>query len=212
MGQGSYVICEWDSVQKENPEFQVAFKNLEQQMITKCNAEWAPRRFNKALALTGGEGFYGRTTILPELFDDINGTAMATWRQFFLPAQTGHQTIITGGNAGNTIPEDFKIAWMGLAFPNKEQNISEIRFQIGDRKHGRLDIEEIHSYNKPIMVFDEGFIIDEETSFDLYAYIEGPIPNEAPFITGIYQRVVMIGAAYFKVISKVLGNCGAQIT
>jgi len=40
MGQGSYSICEWDSLQKNNPEFQQAFKNLEQKMIAKCNVEW----------------------------------------------------------------------------------------------------------------------------------------------------------------------------
>lgn len=180
-------------------------------MISKCNMEWAPRRFNKSLALTGGEGYYGRTTILPELFHDINDADMATWRQYFLPAQSGNQTIITGNGSGNTIPEDFKVAWMGLAFPNKEQHITEIKFQIGDRKYGRLNIEEIHAYNKPIMVFDEGFILDEEESFDLYAYVQGDIPNQSPFITGLYQRIVMIGSAYFKVISKVLGNCGATI-
>jgi len=161
--------------------------------------------------LTGGEGYYGRTTILPGLFHDINDADLATWRQYFLPAQSGNQTIITGNASGNTIPEDFKVAWMGLALPNKEQHITEIKFQIGDRKYGRLNIEEVHAYNKPILVFDEGFIIDEETSFDLYAYIQGDIPNQAPFITGLYQRIVMIGSAYFKVISKVLGNCGATI-
>jgi len=100
---------------------------------------------------------------------------------------------------------------MGLAFPNKEQHITEIKFQIGDRKYGRINLEEMHAYNKPVIIFEDGFILDEEESFELYAYVEGPLPNQLPFIQGVYQRVVMIGAAYFKVISKVLGNCGAVI-
>ena len=209
MGQGAYVFCEWDSIQEDNLEFQQGFRNLELAMINKCNADWDPKRFNKNLALTGSPNEYGRTTILPELFDDHSDVQMAHWRQQFTTA--GHQTIITGTRTGNTIPEDFKVGWMGLAFPNKEQHITEIKFQIGDRKYGRINLEEMHAYNKPVIIFEDGFILDEEESFELYAYVEGPLPNQLPFIQGVYQRVVMIGAAYFKVISKVLGNCGAVI-
>lgn len=209
MGQGSYVIAEWDSLRKNNRLFQDAIAGLDNKIIRKTNAEWAPKTFNALKALSPGEGNYGRTTILPELFDDHDDTQMNHWRQYFDTA--GHQTLITGTRAGNTIPEDFKVAWIGLAFPNKQQHITEIRMQIGDRKYGRLNIEEIKSYNKPALIFDEGFILDEEESFDLYGYVEGPIPNQAPFNIGIYQRIVMLGAAYFKVVSKVLGDCGAAI-
>jgi hypothetical protein len=196
-------------VQAENSVFQQSLRTLDQKIITKCNLEWAPKSFNKARALSPMDNNYGRTTILPELFDDVNSTQMAHWRQLFITA--GHQTIITGSGSGNTIPEDFKVAWAGLAFPNKQQHITEIKWQIGDRKYGRINIEEIKSYNKPAIIFEEGFILDEEESFDLYAYVEGPICIEEPFIEGLYQRVVMLGAAYFKVVSKVLGNCGAAI-
>ena len=209
MGQGSYVLCEWDSVAEQYPNFQQAFASLEQQMIQKCGAEWAPKQFGK---LTPNSGQFGRTTILPALFFDNTGTRFTgSWRQNF--ASRGHQLIITGNPAaGYVIPEDFKVAWLGLAFPNKQQHITEIKFQIGDRKYGRIDIEEIKAYNKPALIFEEGFIIDEEQAFELWGYVEGPIPNEAPFIVGLYQNIVMIGAAYYKLIDKVLGNCGAAIT
>lgn len=209
MGQGSYCIAELDSLRKNNRLFQTAIAKLDEKIILKTNSEWSPRTFNNLKALSPGEGNYGRTTILPELFDDHSDAQMAHWRQNFTTA--GHQTLISGTRAGNTIPEDFKVAWIGLAFPNKQQHITEIKWQIGDRKYGRLDIEEIKSYNKPALIFDEGFILDEEESFDLYGYVEGPIPNQAPFIVGVYQRIVMLGAVYFKVVSKVLGNCGAAI-
>jgi hypothetical protein len=209
MGQGSYVICEWDSVQKDNRPFQLAMQKLEQTAVNKCLSDWKPKSFNVKSALSPDEGGFGRTTILPELFDDHSGTQMAHWRQSFTTA--GHQTLITGTRSGNTIPEDFKVAWIGLALPNKQQHITEIKWQIGDRKYGRLNLEEVHSYNKPAIIFEEGLILDEETSFDLYGYVEGPIPDQAPFITSIFQRIVMLGAAYFKVTSKVLGNCGAAI-
>jgi len=225
MGQGSYVICEWDSVAKEFPNFQQAFRSLEAQLITKCLGDWAPKTFG---SLTPNAGQFGRTTILPALFDTGSSTAHTVagvgqqfgsglgavpaptdWRQLFIVA--GDQELLRGAHAGDTIPEDFKVAWMGLAFPNQQQHITEIKFQIGDRKFGRINLEEMLAYNKPAIIFEEGFIIDEEQSFHLWGYVEGPIPTHHDGWVGVRQRIVPIGAAYYKVIDKVLGNCGAII-
>ena len=220
------MICEWDSVQKENRQFQLAMLKLEQATVNKCLADWKPKTFNINKTLSPSADGFGRTTILPALFDDHTGNQMyydpdpaavapfndpqqATWRQLFTTAE--HQTLITGRGSGNTIPEDFKVAWIGLALPNEQQHITEIKFQIGDRKYGRLNLEEIHSYNKPAIIFEEGFILNQEESFELYGYVEGPIPTHYGAYTGVHQRIVMLGATYFKVISKVLGNCGAAI-
>lgn len=174
----------------------MGLQNLENQILAKCNVEWSPKSFGEAFP-NGDQ--YGRTTIMPEIFRGFNTAFLPHWRQLITAA--GQQTVIYGVNAGHVIPEDVKVAWMGLAFPNKQQQISEIRFQIGDRKYGRLDLEEIHSYNVPAVIFEEGFIIDEETSFDLLAYVESPD----------YQRIVMLGAMYYKTIDRVLGNTGAII-
>ena len=209
MGLGGYIFCELCSIQAEFPEYKQAFAKLESKMITKCDTEWAPKKMGY-LNPRSDPPEYGRTTILPELFDDVNGAAMAHWRQYFIVA--GNQTIITGGNAGNTLPEDIKVAWIGLAFPNEQLNISEIKWQLGDRKYGRINIEDLHSYKKPAVIFEEGIIIDEEQSFDLYAYVDGPIPTDHQGNVGLYQRVVMLGAAYYKIIDKVLGVTGAAIT
>jgi len=209
MGQGAYVICEWDSVQKDNSVFQQALKRLDIAAITKCNMDWAPRTFNMARALSPGAREYGRTTIIPALFDNSAGTRLSTWRLTL--TSTGNQTLIAGASSGNTIQEDFKIAWAGLAFPNKQQHITELKWQIGDRKYGRINIEEMKSYNKPAIIFEDGYVIDEEEAFDLYAYVESPLPSQSPFITAVYQRVVMLGACYFKVISKLLGTVGGTI-
>jgi len=219
MGQGSFVICEWDSVAKKNTLFQRAMASLDSKMISKCNLEWAPRTFNPGLALSPGANNYGRTTILPALFDDHNsapidttgggGNPVGTWRQLF--TATGHQMILQGVRTGETIPEDFKVAWAGLAFPNKEQHITELRWQIGDRKYGRVNVEEIQGYNKPALIFEDGYILDEEQSFHLYGYLEGPLPVHHDGHAGVYQRVVMLGFAAYKVISKVLGVPGTPI-
>jgi len=196
MGLGSYVICELASVKREHSVFQRALAALEEQIIAKCNAEWAPKTFGY---LTPKNNQYGRTTILPPLFKNAAGTQLVTWRFNF--TSTGHQLIMAGARAGNTIPEDFKVALVGFAFPNPTINISEIKMQIGDTKFGRINLEELKSYEVPALVFEEGFIIDEETSFELYGYIEQ---------TG-YQRIVPLGACYYKVIDKVLGAPGSAI-
>ena len=209
-------------------------------MINKCNAEWAPRTMGY---LTPAAGQYGRTSILPQLFDPNPTTyggaafgataaaanfplAPAYWRQAFRATMANtHDTLIQGNRTGETMPEDWKVGWLGLAFPNKNQHITEIRFQIGDRKYGRINLEEMRIYNKPAIIFEEPFIIDEETSFHLYGYFEGIIPA-SPFSPTLhfgaaapagtdeyvaYQRIVMLGEACYKMVDRALGNTGAPI-
>lgn len=237
MGQGGYIFCEWDSISKAYPDYQLAFADLEEEIISLCNSTWAPKTFG---GLVPDSGQYGRTTILPALFDPNPATyggaafgAGATgtfpappnyWRQAF--HDTGHQILLQGCRSGEILPEDFNVAWMGLAFPNKNQHITEIRWQTSDRKFGRLNVEEMNIYNKPAIIFEEGFPIKEEQAFELYGYFEGPIP-ESPFSPTLaippaageaavdtyvaYQRIVMLGAAYYRIIDKVLGAPGAAI-
>ncbi|GAG16524.1 unnamed protein product [marine sediment metagenome] len=211
MGSGGYVICELNSVQRTYPHFQNTFIDLEREVIGMCKADW--HRENGYL--TPHSGQFGRTTILPALFDGLDAVQMAHWRQTW--TVTGNQTLITGTRAGNLLPEDFKVALVGLAFPNKNQHVTEIKMQIGDRKYGRMDIEEMRGYNLPAIIFDEGYIIDEETAFDLYGYIEpgfgDTLPDNGPggVADTIYQRIVLLGAAYYKQIDRVLGDCGAAI-
>lgn len=216
---GGYVLCEWSTVQRDFPKFQAAFAALENAMIMKCNADWSPKTFGY---LVPRSDQYGRTTILPECFRGFGQTYSATptsgtnslqhWRQTI--TSTGHQTLLMGNGQGNILPEDVKVAWLGLAFPNKQQHITEIKVQIGDRKFGRIDLEEMRAFETPALIFDEGFIIDEETAFDLYGYVEGPIPAIpwGPATDSIYQSIVMLGALYYKRIDQVLGNLGAIIT
>ena len=218
MGQGGYVLAEWDSVQKDYPQFQAAFAKLETDIITQTNRDWAPRTAGYMLPKSDQ---YGRTTILPSAFRGFGmsfsttptaGTNfMAHWRQTL--TSIGHQTLIMGERNGNLIPEDIKVAWIGLAFPNKQQHITEIRYQIGDRKFGRIDLEPMRGYKTPALIFEEGYILDEETGFDLYGYIEGPIPTLlwGPTTPCVYQSIIMLGAMYYKNINKVLGNTGTVL-
>ena len=201
IGQGSFVVCEWNSVEKEHPDFQRTLVELERRVIDKCDGEWAPKTVGY---LTPQETQYGRTTILPELFRGWAAAApypvLAHWRQYLGAA--GHQILLMGNGAGNVIPEDFRIAWMGLMFPNKQQQITELKWQISDSKFTRVNIEELRGYSAPALIFEKGYILNEKETFELYGYVEHPD----------YQRVIMLGAAYYRVIDRVLGNCGAMIT
>ena len=211
MGSGGYVIGEWASINKGNSslrmQYQTTLAKLESEILGLCQKDWS-RSFDPSKPFGGGENF-GRTTILPELFDDWANAQMSHWRQNI--TSSGHQTIMTGTRSSNTIPEDFKIAWAGIALPNKQQHLTELKWQIGDTKFGRIDIEEVNIYEKPAIIFEDGFIVDEEESFDLYGYIEGPLATDLSGLVQGHTRIVLLGAAYYRQIDKVLGNCGAAI-
>lgn len=222
MGQGGYIFAEWDSIQKEYPDFQRAFADLEAKTIRSCTDKWFPKLTPEQAfgGLTPNSDQFGRTTILPALFDDnagnpmdntagMGGSPAGTWRQLF--DSSGHQMILQGNRTGEVIPEDFQVSWVGLAFPNKEQHISEIRWQTSDRKYGRINIEEMRTYNKPAIIFEEGFLLKEEQAFHLYGYVEGPIPVDHEGNERLFQRIVMLGSAYYRVIDKVLGAPGSAI-
>ena len=195
MGQGGFIFAELDSVKRQYPDFARAFADLELHVIDKCDADW--------------KTWAGRTTILPPLFRGFGQTAatppvagtncLQHFRQHL--TSTGQQTLLTGALTGNVIPEDFKIAWMGLAFPNKQMNISELKWQISDGKYVRVNIEELMSYDKPALIFEKGYIINEKESFDFYGNVEN----------ADYQRIVPLGACYYRVIDRVLGAPGSAI-
>lgn len=208
MGQGGFSIVEWNAVAKADPQFQNTFVKCENELITLCDQSWAPKKLGY---LSPNAAQYGRTTIIPRLFDNQFGASMITWRQQYIA--TGHQMICQGTGTGSTIPEDFKIGWVGLAFPNKSQQFSELIWQIGDQRFGRINIEEIRDYKYPAIIFDDSFTIDEETSFVLSGFLEGPIPENGPGAqtNRVYQRVVMLGSAYYRQIDRMLGNAGAVI-
>ena len=194
--------------------------NLESAILNKCNLDWSPKKFNLASTFGKGDAEYGRTTILPGAFDDHLSVAMATYRQAFtrafVLANPTQFTLMQGVGTGEVIPKDIKIALMGLAFPNKQQHISEIKLQIADRKYGRINLEQMAIMNKPALIFEEGLILDEQESFHLYAHFNQTPPNQiagfgvAPWTT-VYQRVVPIGALYYQFYNKVGGNTGTAI-
>jgi hypothetical protein len=195
---GGYVICEYDKVKTEFPEFRTVMQSLEDSLIAKASADWAPLSYGGIAPLSGQ---FGKTTVMPQLFADNAGNRLTTWKQTF--TSTGVQTIMTGVESGGIIPEDFKVGLVGLAFLDKALKISEIKMQISDKKLPRMNIEEAFLYNKPAIIFEEGFILDEKTSFDLYGYV---------LSQGI-QRIKLIGLQVNRIPNKLqVTNTGAALT
>ena len=216
---GGYVICEYEEVKQEFPEFSAVMTKLRSQLIAKAEKDWnmafAGRRKIAEAAARGvtltspgpgldldvDRGEFGETTILPALFDGLAAAyqPLNSWHQWF--NATGHRTILSGADTGNRIYEDYKVGLIGLAFLDKAIRVSEIKMQISDKKLPRINIEEALAYNKPAIVFEEGFILDEEKAFDLYAFVVSQGP----------QRIKLIGLQLNKIKDKVLTNTGAAL-
>jgi len=199
----SYVICEYEKVKQQFPEFKTTMVDLATALRAKCAADWSPKTFG-GLAPTSGQ--FGETTILPALFRDMTQVTattgfMPTWEQWL--TATGHQTIMQGSSgAGGIIPEDYKVGLAGIAFLDKAIRISEIKMQISDKKLPRINIEEALAYNKPAIIFEDGYILDEETGFDLYAYVTTRGP----------QRIKLIGLQMNRVPNRLqVTNTGATL-
>jgi len=170
-----YVICEYEKVKQNFPEFGTMMQNLRNSLIAEAASKWAPLTFG---GLNPRSGQFGETTILPPLFNDLNGNQMVTWKQNFTALQVvgslagTAQGLITGSGTAGTIPEDYMVGFAGVCFLDKAIKVSEIKIQIGDRKIGRINLEEAMVYNKPCVVLEEGFMLDEEEGFELYGYIQ----------------------------------------
>lgn len=210
MPAGGYVICEYEKVKDAFPEFNAMMQSLRNALIAKCEADWAPQRYagRRKTAMgfaTPGPGLdlgtneFGETTIIPALFRDISLNTLVTWEQNF--NATGSQMIMSGANAG-AIYEDYKIGIAGIAFLSKAIRISEIKMQISDKKLPRINVEEAFVYNHPAIIFEEPFILDEETQFDLHAWVlsQGP------------QRIKLIGPQMNRVRDKLMTTPGAALT
>lgn len=163
-----FVICEYEKVKQEFPEFQASLAKLEADLTNLATKDWDPLTYG---GIYPKAGQFGKSTIMPELFYGFGQVAptLATWTSY--ATATGHQGLMAGANAMN-IYEDYKIGLAGLAFLDKTQRVTEIKLQIGDKKFPRINLEEAFAYNKPAVIFETGLIVDEETEFDLHGYVE----------------------------------------
>jgi len=193
-----YIICDYEYVKRYFPEFENVMKKLEEDLIARANAKWSPLKYG---GVTPKAGEYGKSTIIPSLFKDNAGNVLTTWEQEF--TKTGSQTILTGAAPGGTIYEDYMVGFCGIAFLDPVLRVTEIRMQISDKKLPRINLEEAFAYKKPCIIFEEGFILDEETGFELLGYVEA---------TGL-QKIKLIGLQLNRVPNKLqITDTGATLT
>ena len=192
-----YVITEYEKVRESFPQFGAVMRQLKIDLVKKATEDWAGKKFG---GMYPKAGEFGISTIMPELFRNISNVTLTDWEQWL--NATGHQTVMSGSNVGN-IYEDYKIGICGLAFLSKATRISEVRMQISDKKLPRINIEEAFVYNKPAIVWEDSHILDEETGFDLYAYVQTQGP----------QMIKLIGLQVNKIPNKLqTSNCAAALT
>ena len=191
-----YVITEYEKVREDFPQFGRVMKQLKTDLIAKAAGDWANKKYG---GMYPEAGQFGISTIIPSLFRDISNNTLTTWEQWL--NATGHQTILSGSNGGN-IYEDYKVGICGLAFLSKATRISEFKMQISNKKLPRINIEEAMVYNKPAIVWEKPYILDEETGFSLYAYVQSQGP----------QMIKLIGAQVNKIPNKLqVSNTGAVL-
>jgi len=166
------------------PEFVESLNILRSNAIAQAEKDWHPYTFG---GMYPGKNQFGETTLLPKFFKGFAGTTLTTFRQNI--TSTGWQNIFS-----MTVEEDIQLNILGFEFPDPSINVTELRTEIGDKKFPRINIEEIQSYEQPIIVFREGFVITQETSFLLRGFFEA---------TG-YQRIVPIGFTLFKKLADVI--------
>uniref|UniRef100_A0A6M3M5N1 Uncharacterized protein n=1 Tax=viral metagenome TaxID=1070528 RepID=A0A6M3M5N1_9ZZZZ len=202
-----YTICDYSRIKETFPEFQATMDALEDVMVKKALADWAPLKYG---GLNPKAGEFGKTTIMPELFqagafETGALTLLPDWDESWIGTTMtvpGHNTIMQGANSGN-IYEDYKVGIVGLAFLEPSSRISEIKMQISDKKLPRMNIQEAWGYQRPCIIFENGYVLDEETGFHLYGYClaEGP------------AKIKLIGVQLNRVPNKLQStNTGAALS
>jgi hypothetical protein len=192
----SYVICEYDKVRKVFPEFKAVVEDLKNALIAKARSDWGMEFGGMAPAA----GQFSWSTLQPSLFRGMAAGALTTWRQNF--TSTGHNLVLAGSGTGYRLLEDYKVGIVGIAVLDKVLRFTEVKMQVSDKKLPRINIEEAFGYDKPAIVFEEGFILDEEKAFELYAYV----------ITQGYQTLKPIGFQLNRVPDKMLGDTGSALS
>lgn len=194
---GGYVLCEYDDVKSNFPEMRAVMETLEAKLIEESLKNWSPQKYG---GIKPSSGEIGKSTIMPPLFIDNAGNTLVTWQQDF--TALGHQIIMAGSGGSNTIFEDYMVGIAGFAVLDPTIRFTEIKMYIGDRKLGRINIEEMYCYEKPAIIFEDAYIVNEETTFEFYAFVNA---------FGL-QRVKLLGLQMNRIADKMLTATGAALT
>lgn len=225
----SFVYVDLAKLKDQYAEFQSAMQVLEDQIVCETGLHWENASGQMSVSpmaggseqpgvwsgmtygrFTPGDGQFGRSTWLPEHFEDAAGDILDTNHTFanqaYLCAPNSfRQDYLTGTPTGVTVPgwntiyagaganaqctlEDIRGALAGWMIPSKSIRISKLRMEIGDKRYVIHDIEEMHGFVQPAIIYEEGFIIPEETHFLLRGFFEG---------SG-WQRIIPLGFVLYR--------------
>lgn len=176
---GQYLICEYDKIAVEYPEFKDAMDEIESAATAKADDIWSPRTNG---GLNPATDQYGQTTPAPNWFSQLDGTTRMTSFVLGAPGGTGWQYMLRGTTAG-AVDED--IIHFGIGFLIKGlwtdpvtdvegfwdfPEVKRLYMEIGKIKYGEIDIEAIIGYRNPVLIIKEGFVAPEKTKFSLKGY------------------------------------------
>jgi len=188
----SYVIAPYTLVKKEFPEFRELLKTAHDATISRAENIWPGFKFG---GLLPGDREFGITTLLPDQV--ILNKARApfgsyNWLQSF--TAPGSWVDIFSYD----VPEDEIHTIVGFAIPDPTLIFSQLRFEIGDKKYPRIDLEEARAYagEGGIAIIlktdvEKELVIQEETSVRLRGWQEYGT-------SGIVQRVIPLGIMAYK--------------
>lgn len=147
------ILEEWAKV-KTNPEFRAVWDETRAEVSAQAAAAWGIADGG----MMPGPREFGETTIRTVYFNlgTTSGTA-ELWERTF--AAAGWQTMIN-----HTTIEDVYIGIVGWMLPNTTQRTKAIYQEYGQTKLPVVEYEgELESMEIPVIVFEQGVVIPEET-------------------------------------------------
>lgn len=196
-----YQIYEAREIAEESPEYQKILDDFRADV-----QEIAATEFNKPYGgMFPASDEFGETTILPKFLAN-GGASLVTFCQeldltdaLFNPSAGTSPAWIDILNG--TLDEDVMIGIIGFVIDpckvgtdSTTVDVTELRMEIGDKKFPRLNIEEIHGYEQPVLILEQGAMILPEKPY----LLRGMIAPPGVSITSSAQRVVPIGVAEWK--------------
>jgi len=154
------VLMEWKKVKRDWPEFLQTLQETRSAAASMAKNAWG---------LDDGGFFpnssqFGETPIRPRYLGLGTVTGRETWNRNLSTA--GWQDVVN-----NTVIEDTYLGIIGFVLPNNVNKIGALRIEAGDQKLPVVALEgEVDVMEEPIVVFEKGLVIPEETQVLIRAY------------------------------------------
>ena len=154
------IIMEYSKVKKEWPEFMDVLRDTREKASSDAKLAWGLE--DGGFYPTSGQ--FGECGIRPRFVQIGTTTGRESWLRAY--ATAGWNTVID-----NNVIEDVYLGIVGFVLPNAVQNALLVRIEAGDAKLPVIQLEgEVDVMEEPIVVFDKGLVVPEDTSVKLEVY------------------------------------------